>query len=289
MEPRVNQTVIDLYDSFTHGEINRRAFIDQLTRLLGSSSAAMAILPFLQNDYRRQIVTPQDDRLNISQAEWDANGTTITGYLARLKGGAKRPGVIVIHENRGLNPHIQDVARRMALEGFLALAPDALSPLGGTPSDEDRARDMIRELDPDDTLARLAAAVPFLSGHPESTGKVGAIGFCWGGGYANQLAAAGTSLNAAVPYYGRQLPVEQVPDITAPLCLHYAALDERINAGVSDYEAALKSNNKPYEIYMYQGAQHAFNNDTNEARYNKEAADLAWSRTIAFLKQHLGS
>jgi carboxymethylenebutenolidase len=288
MAQHVNQTVIDLYDRFTRGEMNRRDFLDRLTRILGSSSAAMAVLPLLPNDYGRQIMTPQDDRLNISQAEWDADGTTVTGYLARLKGGEKRPGVIVIHENRGLNAHIQNVARRMALEGFLALAPDALSPLGGTPTDEGRALEMMRELDPDETLARFAAAVPFLAGHPESTGKVGAIGFCWGGGYANQLAAAGTSLNAVVPYYGRQLPADQVPNVTAPLCLHYAALDERINAGIPDYEAALKANNKPYEIYMYEGAQHAFNNDTNEARYNKQAADLAWGRTVAFLKKHLG-
>ncbi len=289
MDQHVNQTVIDLYDRFTSGEMNRRDFLDRLTRILGSSSAAMAVLPLLPNDYGRRIMTPQDDRLNISQAEWDADGTTVTGYLARLKGGEKRPGVIVIHENRGLNAHIQNVARRMALEGFLALAPDALSPLGGTPADEGRALEMMRELDPDETLVRLAAAVPFLAGHPESTGKVGAIGFCWGGGYANQLAAAGTSLNAAVPYYGRQLAVDQVPNITAPLCLQYAGLDERINAGIPDYEAALKANNKPYEIYMYEGAQHAFNNDTNEARYNKEAADLAWGRTVAFLKKHLGT
>ena len=289
MDQHVNQTVIDLHDRFTGGEMNRRDFLDRLTRILGSSSAAMAVLPLLPNDYGRQIMTPQDDRLNVSQAEWDADGTTVTGYLARLKGGEKRPGVIVIHENRGLNAHIQNVARRMALEGFLALAPDALSPLGGTPTDEGRALEMMRELDPDETLARLVAAVPFLAGHPESTGKVGAIGFCWGGGYANQLAAAGTSLNAAVPYYGRQLPADQVPNITAPLCLHYAALDERINAGIPDYEAALKANNKPYEIYMYEGAQHAFNNDTNEARYNKEAADLAWGRTVAFLKKYLGT
>jgi carboxymethylenebutenolidase len=289
MDQRVNQQMIDLYDKFTHGDLNRRDFLDRLARLLGSSSAAMAVLPFLQNDYTRQIVSQQDDRLDISQAEWDADGTTMSGYLARLKGGEKRPGVIVIHENRGLNPHIRDVARRMALEGFLAVAPDILSPQGGTPEDESRAREMMGGLNAAETLVRLSAAVPFLAGHPESTGKVGAVGFCWGGGYANQLAAAGTSLNASVPYYGRQIPAEQVPNITAALCLHYAGLDERINAGIADYEAALKANNKTYELYMYEGAQHAFNNDTNEARYNKEAADLAWSRTIAFLKRHLTS
>jgi carboxymethylenebutenolidase len=289
MDHRVDQRIIDLYDEFTRGALSRRDFLNRLARLVGSSSAAIAVLPFLQNDYISQIVAQDDDRLDISQAEWDADGTRVTGYLARLKGGEQRPGVIVIHENRGLNPHIQDVARRMALEGFLALAPDMLSPLGGTPPDESRAREMLRSLDAEETLDRLAAAVPFLADHPESTGKVGAVGFCWGGGYANQLAAAGTPLNASVPYYGRQLPAEEVPNITAALLLQYAGLDERINAGIADYEAALKANNKTYEIYVYEGASHAFNNDTNAARYNKEAADLAWGRTIAFLKRHLAS
>jgi carboxymethylenebutenolidase len=164
-----------------------------------------------------------------------------------------------------------------------------LSPLGGTPSDETKATQMIGSLNADETVARLAAAVPFLARRAESTGKVGVVGFCWGGGYVNRLAAAGTSLNAGVAYYGAQLPAAEVPKISAPLVLHYAGLDQRINAGIPDYEAALKSNNKVYELYMYEGANHAFNNDTNAARYNKEAADLAWSRTIKFLKKYLAS
>jgi len=289
MDQRIDQTIINLYDEFTHGNINRRTFLDRLGKMVGGSAAAMAVLPLLVNDYTRQIVSPADDRLEISEVEWDADGTTVGGYLARLKGGEKRPGVIVIHENRGLNPHIKDVARRMALEGYLALAFDALSPQGGTPDDEGVAREMMGNLDADQTLANLTAAVPFLARHAECTGKVGAMGFCWGGGYANQLAAAGTSLNASVPYYGRQIPADEVPDITAPLCLQYAGLDERVNAGISEYEAALRANGKPYEIHIYEGAQHAFNNDTNDTRYNKEAADLAWSRTIAFFQKHLGS
>lgn len=289
MDQRIDQTIINLYDEFTHGNINRRTFLDRLGKMVGGSAAAMAVLPLLVNDYTRQIVSPADDRLEISEVEWDADGRAVGGYLARLKGGEKRPGVIVIHENRGLNPHIKDVARRMALEGYLALAFDALSPQGGTPDDEGVAREMMGNLDADETLANLAAAVPFLAGHAECTGKVGAMGFCWGGGYANWLAAAGTTLNASVPYYGRQIPIEDVPDITAPLCLQYAGIDERINAGIADYEAALKANGKPYEIHIYEGAQHAFNNDTNDTRYNKEAADLAWSRTIAFFQKHLGS
>jgi carboxymethylenebutenolidase len=211
----------------------------------------------------------------------------MSGYLAWLKDGKKRPAVIVIHENRGLNPHIKDVARRVALEGFLAFAPDALAPVGGTPADEDRAREMIYELDRDATVAQMAAAVPFIANHAESTGKVGAIGFCWGGGMVNKLAAAGTVLAAGVPYYGRQLSVEDVPKIGAPLCLQYAGLDKRINAGIDEYVAALKAHGKTFELHMYEGANHAFNNDTNEARYDMAAADLAWGRTVEFLNRYL--
>lgn len=285
----MDERIFELYERFSSGEVSRREFLDHLILLVGGSMAAMALLPFPHNDYNRQIVAPDDERLTISQAEWEADGTRLTGYLARLKGGGKRPAVIVIHENRGLNPHIKDVTRRIALSDFLALGVDMLSPLGGTPDDQNSAREMLGSLNPEETLSRLAAAVPFLAGHPESTGKVGAVGFCWGGGYANQLAAAGTSLNASVPYYGRQLPAEEVPNITAALCLQYGELDQRINAGIAEYEAALKANNKTYEIYMYEGANHAFNNDTNEGRYHKEAAELAWERTVAFFKKYLGS
>lgn len=284
----MNQKIIDLYDEYTHGGMSRRGFLDRLAQLAGGTAAALSLLPVLENNYAlAQKVAENDDRLAIARVEYEAGGAKISGYLARLKGGQKRPGVIVIHENRGLNPHIQDVARRLAVEGFLALAPDMLSPLGGTPSDETKATQMIGGLNADETIARLAATVPFLARHAESTGKVGVVGFCWGGGYVNRLAPAGTSLNAGVAYYGAQLPAAEVPKISAPLLLHYAGLDQRINAGIPDYEAALKANNKVYELYMYEGANHAFNNDTNAARYNKEAADLAWSRTIKFLKKYL--
>lgn len=285
----MDQRIIDLYDEYTHGGMSRRSFLDRLAQLAGGSAAAAVLVPVLQNNYAQApIIAENDERLDIETVEYEADGTKISGYLSRLADGGKRPGVIVIHENRGLNPHIQDVARRMAVEGFLALAPDMLSPLGGTPSDEDKAREMIGSLDAEETVARLAAAVPFVAGHGESTGKVGAVGFCWGGGMVNRLAAAGTSLDAAVSYYGRQLPAEDVPRISAPLLLHYAGLDERINAGIPEFEAALETNNKSYELFMYEGANHAFNNDTNEARYNKEAAELAWARTVEFLKRHLG-
>ncbi len=284
----MDQRIIDLYDSYTHGGLARRDFMDRLAQMAGGAAAAAALLGVLQNDYARAAVIAEDDpRLATDTVVYEAAGGKVSGYLARLKGDAKRPAVIVIHENRGLNPHVKDVARRLAIDGFLALGVDALSPLGGTPADEDKAREMIGKLDRDETLARYAAAVAFLATRPESSGKVGAVGFCWGGGMANRLAAAGTPLAASVAYYGMPLPAEEVPKITAPLLLHYAGLDERINAGIPAFEEALKKDKKAYELHMYPGANHAFNNDTNAARYNKEAADLAWGRTIAFLKKLL--
>jgi carboxymethylenebutenolidase len=284
----LDQNILELYDEFKQGGMGRRYFLERLAQIAGSTAAALALMPILENNFAQaQIVVENDDRLVTATVEYDAAGTKISGYLARLKGGQKRPAVIVIHENRGLNAHIRDVARRMALEGFLSFAPDMLSPLGGTPADESKISGMFGSLVAEETVARLAAAVPFLARHPESTGKVGAIGFCWGGGFVNRLAAAGTSLNAGVPYYGSQLPAAEVPKISAPLLLHYASLDTRINAGIEAFEAALKANNKPYELYMYEGANHAFNNDTNATRYSKEAATLAWSRTVAFLKKYL--
>ena len=207
--------------------------------------------------------------------------------MARPNGAAKSPAVIVIHENRGLNPHIEDVARRAALAGFLALAPDLLSPMRGTPANEDTARAMFDKLDAKQTVQNLVAAVVFLKKHSNSNGKVGVMGFCRGGDMAGELAVAAPDLDAAVIYYGRQPKAEDVPKIRAPLLLHYAGLDKRINAGIPAFEDALKKANKKYTLHMYEGANHAFNNDTSEARYNKQAADLAWSRTIAFLKENL--
>jgi carboxymethylenebutenolidase len=277
----VDQRIIDLYDQYTHGGMERRAFLERLAHIAGGSAGAAALLA------RAQTIPENDARLETSRAEFDAAGVRINGYMAHLKGTARRPAVIVISENRGLTPHIQDVARRLAAEGFLALAPDMLSPLGGTPSNEEEAVKMIGTLKPPETTARLAAAVAFLAKHALGNGKVGVVGFCWGGGFVNQLAAAGTSLNAGVSYYGMQLPAADVPKISAPLMLHYAGLDERINAGIAAYEAALQADHKTYEKFLYEGANHAFNNDTNTARYNKEAAQLAWGRTLAFFKKYL--
>jgi carboxymethylenebutenolidase len=225
--------------------------------------------------------------MHTEYVEYPGKTGAIRASLARPEGDAKSPGVIVIHENRGLNPHIEDVTRRVAAEGFLTIAPDALSPLGGTPEDPDEARSLIGKLDSESTVEDFVAAVQYLKTHPLCTGKVGCTGFCWGGGMANQLAVHSPDLQAAVPYYGRQPASEDVPKIKASLLLHYAGLDERINAGIPEFEAALKEASVDYRLHRYEGAQHAFNNDTNPVRYHKEAAQLAWKRTIAFLKEKL--
>jgi len=283
----MDQRIIELYDDFTHGGISRRGFLNRLAEIAGSTAAAMALLPLLQNDYARAaIVAPDDPRLAVDTVSYDAEGTPVSGYLVRLKDKGKRPAVIVVHENRGLNPHIEDVARRLALDGFLAYAVDMLSPLGGTPSDEDKGRDMLRSLDRDETARRIAAAVPFLANHPEPNGKVGIIGFCWGGAMVNRVAVLAPDLDAGVAYYGVQVAASQVSSIRAPLLLHYAGRDPRVNAGIDAYKAALDASNKDYTIHIYEGVNHAFNNDTG-SRYDKTAADLAWGRTVAFLKKNL--
>lgn len=286
----MDQRVIDLYDRFTHGGINRREFLDRLAGLAGSSAAALALLPLLQNDYARAaIVAPDDTRLASERIAYDSPKGRIEGYLTRLETKGKRPVVLVIHENRGLNPHLEDVARRFAAEGFLAYAVDLLSLVGGTPAGEDAAREAHTRMNQDDALLALTAAVSFLKRHPESTGRVGAVGYCFGGLMVNRLAAASPDLEAGVAYYGRQIPAAQVPRIHAALLLHYAEKDAGVNAGMADYEAALKANNKKYTLHVYPGTQHSFNNDTGAARYDKTAADLAWSRTVAFFKEHLGA
>lgn len=285
MDPRI----IHLYDEYTHAPLDRRVFLERLTTIAGGTAAATALLPLLENNYAQAaIVNPTDARLNISTITYKGATGDIKAYLATPKSGpAKRPGVIVIHENRGLNPHIEDVARRVALEGFSALAVDFLSPMGGTPKDEDQAREMFAKLDRLDATRNAAAAIAYLKGRPDASGPVGATGFCWGGGITNLLAVQAPDLAAAAPYYGLVAPSGDVPKIKAKLQLHYAGNDQRINAGLPEYEAALKKAGVQYQLFVYDGAEHAFNNDTNAARYNKQAADLAWSRTIAFFKQTL--
>jgi carboxymethylenebutenolidase len=286
----VDQRIINLYDRFTHGGMNRREFLDRLSELAGSAAAGAALLPLLQNDYAQAaIVAADDQRLATDRVAYDSPKGRINGYLARAKAKGKRPVVLVIHENRGLNPHLEDVARRFAVEGYLAYAVDLLSLVGGTPASEDAARELHPKMNQDDAVTALVAAVSFLKSHPESTAKVGAVGFCFGGLMVNRLAAASGELDAGVAYYGRQVPAAQVPNIKAPLLLHYAENDDGVNAGIPAYEEALKANGKKYTIHKYPGTQHAFNNDTGAARYNKAAADLAWSRTVAFFAEHLGT
>jgi carboxymethylenebutenolidase len=291
----MDQKIINLYDRFTHGGMNRREFLDRLAELAGSSAAAVALLPLLQNDYARAAIVPPDDgRLAAERVSYDSPKGEINGYLVRAKAKdaknpGKRPAVIAIHENRGLNPHIEDVARRLAVEGYLAFAPDLLSVNGGTPPDEDKARELHTRTEREDMIAAALAAVPFMRNHAESTGKVGTVGFCFGGGVVNRMAAGSPDLAAAVPYYGVQVAAEMVPAIKAPLLLQYAETDENINKGIAAFEAALKANNKKYALHVYPGTQHAFNNDTGAARYNKAAADLAWSRTLAFFAENLGA
>lgn len=285
MDPRI----IQLFDSYTHGGISRRAFLDRLATLAGSTAAAMALLPLIENNYTAAAqVAPDDPRLAIDSVSYDTPVGKVSGYLARLREPRQqRPAVIVIHENRGLNPFVQDVARRLAVEGFLAYAVDLLSPEGGTPADEDAARAMIAKLDHGVAIKRLVAAVPFLSFHRESNSNVGAVGFCWGGGMVDELATASRDLKAGVAYYGDQIAGEKVGHIRARLLLHYAELDPRINAGIAAYEAVLKTAGKRYKIYMYPGAHHSFANDTSPARHDKKAAELAWNRTVAFLNEYL--
>jgi carboxymethylenebutenolidase len=287
--PKITQEIIDLYDEYTHLTLDRRRFFDHLTRVAGGTAAAYTLLPLLENNYAEAaMVAPDDARLQTEKITFPGASGEMMGYLARPADAAgKLPAVLVIHENRGLNPHIEDVTRRIALEGFVALGVDFLSPAGGTPADEDQAREMIGALDAGQTIQNAVAAVDFLANHPDTTGKVGSVGFCWGGAMSNQVAVNSPAVSATVAYYGRQPSAEQVATIKAPMMLHYAGLDERINAGIPEFEAALQSNGVNYEVFVYDGANHAFNNDTNAARYDEKAADIAWNRTVTFFKENL--
>ncbi len=287
--PEISQEMIRIYDEYTHLTLDRRGFMDKLTRLAGSAAAAAAIAPLIgANSAQAAIVAPDDNRVSAEEVTFPGGEGSMSGYLALpAKPAAKLAAVVVIHENRGLNPHIEDVTRRLAVEGFLALAPDFLSPFGGTPPDEDKARDLFTKLKMPKVTANAVAAAEYLRKDGRTNGKVGAVGFCWGGGAVNQLAVHDPNLGAAVAYYGQQPAAADVPKIKAKLMLHYAGLDERTNAGVPGFEKALKAAGVQFQVYMYEGANHAFNNDTSAARYNKSAADLAWSRTVAFLRESL--
>lgn len=284
----MDQRIIDLFDEYTHKPLSREVFLKKLATLTGSTAAATAVLPLLEVNYAHAATVPdQDDRLATERVSYPGEGSDMKAYVARPKAEKKYPVVMVIHENRGLNPHIEDVTRRMALEGFLAIAPDALSPYGGTPSDADKARELFGQLDAAKNLSNFIKGFAYAKSRTDTTQKRGCIGFCWGGGLANQLAVNMPDLNVAVPFYGRQPEAADVPKIKAFVQLHYGGLDERINAGIPAYEQALKQAGIRYELYVYEGAQHAFNNDTAPTRYNEAAAKLAWSRTIKLLQKEL--
>ena len=284
----MNQRIIELYDEFTHTALPRREFLTRLAQLTGSAAAAAALLPLLENDYAHARAIPKDDsRIQEDYIEYPGPQGAVRAYLATPMSTRRFPVVMVIHENRGLNPHIEDVARRAAAAGYLGLAPDALSPLGGTPADTDDARTRMQALDPELTVANFLAGVSFGRTHASSTGRVGCVGFCWGGGMANQLAVNSDELRAAVAFYGRQPAAEDVPKIKASVQLHYAGLDSRINRGIAAYERALRDAGTDYELYMYDGVNHAFHNDTSPTRYDEAASKLAWERTIAFFDAKL--
>jgi carboxymethylenebutenolidase len=281
--------VLRLFDRFVHGDISRREFLDRAAAFAVAGTSAGALLASLTPDFAAgQVIAEDDARLMSRRAEYDSpfGAGRMNGYLVRPTAGERLPGVLVIHENRGLNPHIEDIARRLALEGYLAFAPDALTPLGGYPGNEDAARELFGRLDREKVVEDFVAAFKFLKELPDCTGKVGAVGFCFGGGMVNQLAVRLPELGAGVAFYGGQVPAERVPSIEAPLLLHYAGIDERINAGWPAYETALRANGVEYEAYVYDGANHGFNNDTTP-RFDATAAELAWRRTLDFFSTHL--
>jgi carboxymethylenebutenolidase len=285
-----DQELLNLFDEYVHGLVDRRGFLDRAARFAVGGVTAMMLLEALTPKFAEAQQVPKDDkRLTTSTLEYDSPKGTgkMKGYFARPAAAkGKLPGVLVIHENRGLNPHIEDITRRIALEQFNAFAPDALTPLGGYPGDEDKAREAFGKLDQDKTREDFLAAYAVLKARPDCTGKVGAVGFCYGGGMVGFLATRLPDLAAAVPFYGSPPKPEDVPNIKAPMLIHYAEKDDRINANVPAFEDALKTNKVKYEIFKYPGTQHGFNNDTTP-RYDKDAAALAWKRTIDFFKKNL--
>jgi carboxymethylenebutenolidase len=286
----INQEMYDLYDEYVHSKIDRKKFLEKLSVYAVGGLTIPSILEFMLPNYTDNLqIQPDDPRLNSGFTEYSSpkGGGKIRGLLSRpVDVAAKLPGIIVVHENRGLNPYIEDVGRRAALAGFITLAPDALTPLGGYPGNDDDGRALQAKRNQAEMLEDFIAAFEFLKGHPGCTGKVGVVGFCFGGWIANMMAVKIPDLDAAVPFYGGQPPVENVPEIKAPLLIHYAGLDTRVNEGWPAYEAALKKNKKEYTVYIYPEVNHGFHNDTTP-RFDKTAADLAWQRTIDFFREKL--
>ena len=286
----IKQEVFDLYDDYAHNRLNRRDFVQRLSAYAVGGLTVSSLMGFLMPDYKNAVqVTPDDPRLQSEYVTYQSakGGGNIKGLLSiPAKNRKKLGGIVVVHENRGLNPHIEDVARRAALAGFVSLAPDALTPLGGYPGNDDEGRTLQGKRDRNEMLEDFIAAYDFLKNHKNCNGRIGVVGFCFGGWIANMMAVRIPGLSAAVPFYGGQPPVEDVPKINAPLLLHYAALDTRVNEGWPAYEATLKANNKPYTAHLYDNANHGFHNDTTP-RYDKAAAELAWKRTVDFFKEKL--
>lgn len=285
MDPRA----IDLYNDYIHSSLPRRDFLRRLAGIAGSVAAASALLPLIEPNYARaRQVDDKDPRLDTGHVEYPGREGPVRAYLAKPSGAANAlPGIVVIHENRGLNAHIEDVARRAALAGFVAVAPDGLSVAGGAPSDQEQARDLFASTDRGIIDADVIAGVPYLARRPDCTGKVGAVGFCYGGGIALRCAAEQPDTAAAVCFYGMALTDEQVARVKAPLAMHYAGEDARINAGIPGFRRALDEHKVAYSLHMYPGTGHGFHNDSSAARYNPDAARLAWNRTMAFFETHL--
>jgi len=286
----IKQEVFDLYDAYAHNRLTRSEFMQRLSAYAVGGITVSSLMSFLMPDYQGSLQTkPDDPRLTTQMIEYPSpkGGKTIRAQLSMPKGNTQKlGGIVVVHENRGLNPHIADVGRRAALAGFISLSPDALTPLGGYPGNDDDGRALQSQRNRDEMLEDFIAGFEYLKGHPLCNGKVGVVGFCFGGGISNMMAVRLPDLAAAVPYYGGQAPTAEVPHIQAPLQLHYAELDQRVNEGWPAYEQALKQHQKKYTMYMYPATNHGFHNDTTP-RFDKEAAQLAWKRTIDFFKEHL--
>jgi len=286
---KIRQEVFDLYDDYAHNRIDRRLFMDKLSTYAVGGITVASLLSFISPNYQIIQIQPDDPRLKSEFINYDSpkGGGSIRGLLSRPVDGKKKlPGIIVVHENRGLNPYIEDVGRRAALPGFISLAPDALTPLGGYPGNDDEGRAMQSKRDRNEILEDFIAAFLHLKAHKECNGKIGVVGFCFGGWVSNMMAVRLPDLAAAVPFYGGQPPLEDVPKIKSPLLLQYAGLDTRVNEGWPAYEKALKENNKEYTAYMYPEVNHGFHNDSTP-RYDKPAAELAWQRTVDFFKAKL--
>jgi carboxymethylenebutenolidase len=282
----LDQRIIKLYDEYTHKPLTRKVFMQELLKLVGSTAAAMSVLSLLESGCA-PASKAASDALFTEHISYPVNEEMMNAYVARPKAKKRYPAVVVIHENRGLNAHIEDVTRRVAKAGFLGIAPNALSPLGGTPADTDEARKLFTQLKPEESLQRFIKVFDYLASRPDCNGQFGCVGFCWGGAMSNKLAVNVPNLKAAVVFYGTQPDAADVPRIKAAVQIHYAALDERVNAGMAAYETALKGAGVRYEQHVYEGVNHAFHNDTSAARYDAAAAALAWKRTLEFFGKHL--